>query len=36
MFLDTEEGKVPLRPLGAGGIATDGIREKIGAQAGQF
>ena len=36
MFLDTEEGKVPLRPIGAGGIATDGMRETIGGQAGQF
>ena len=36
MFLETEEGKVPLRPIGAGGIATDGMRETIGGQAGQF
>ena len=36
MFLDIEEGKVPLRPIGAGGIATDGMRETIGGQAGQF
>ncbi len=36
VFLDTEEGKVPLRPIGAGGIATDGMRETIGGQAGQF
>ena len=36
MFLDTEEGKVPLRPIGAGGIATDGMRSTIGGQADQF
>jgi len=36
VFLDTEEGKVPLRPIGAGGIATDGMRQTIGGQAGQF
>ena len=36
MFLDIEEGKVPLRPIGAGGVATDGMRETIGAVAGQF
>ena len=36
MFLETEEGKVPLRPIGAGGIATDGMRETIGGQADQL
>ena len=36
MFLDIEEGKVPLRPIGAGGIATDGMRQSIGSQAEQY
>ncbi len=36
MFLDTEEGKVPARPIGAGGVATNGMRATIGGQAGQL
>ena len=33
IFLDTEETKVPLRPIGAGGLATNGMRSTIGDQA---
>ena len=33
MFLDTEESKVPKRPIGAGGIATNGMRNTLPNQA---
>ena len=33
VFLDTKEGNVPSRPIGAGGLATNGMRSTIGAQA---
>ena len=36
MFLDIEEGKVPLRPIGAGGVATNGMRGSIAGAARQF
>ena len=36
MFLDIEEGKVPARPIGAGGVATNGMRATIGGQASQL
>tara|TARA_Y100001970_G_scaffold280668_1_gene390015 strand:+ start:8514 stop:10736 length:2223 start_codon:yes stop_codon:yes gene_type:complete len=33
MFLDIEENKVPKRPIGAGGIATNGMRNTLPGQA---
>ena len=36
VFLDIEEGNVPLRPIGAGGVATNGMRGSIAGAARQF
>ena len=36
VFKDIEEDKVPARPIGAGGLATQGMRTIIGAQAAQM
>ena len=36
MFLDIEEGKAPKRPIGAGGLATVGMRQSLGSNAEQF
>ena len=36
MFLDIEEGKVPKRPIGAGGIATNGMRGTLPDQSKQM
>ena len=36
IFKDIEEDKVPLRPIGAGGLATNGMRSTIGAQAAEL
>lgn len=36
MFLDIEEGKAPKRPIGAGGLATVGMRQTLGSNAEQF
>ena len=36
IFLDIDENKVPLRPIGAGGLATNGMRSTIGSQAAEL
>jgi len=36
MFLDIEESKAPKRPIGAGGVATVGMRQSLAANADQF
>jgi hypothetical protein len=36
MFLDIEEGKTPKRPIGAGGLASVGMRKSLASNAQQF